>query len=153
MNSFFNTTKIVAALGLAAATFAVASPALACDGYCQPTNPPSMSPAMTEWNILGSAGTAGVAAAVHEGQQGFSMADKLGGSTVDIILNAQGDGCPGGCGTSTFSFKGTAFENANAAAAAFSEGSGVQSAVSNMTRVDAMVGYKITFPSVGTAGQ
>ncbi len=135
--NFRSFPRTLAAAALATLAFASA-PAFAqyestCSG-CTPNTGSGLT-------IHGFAGTAGTALSVFEGQKGFAKVTKEGSSTMDIILNAAGNGCPGGCGESNYTVQGSAYEKATAIGAAFSRGSGVQAGVSNMTSAEAMIGF------------
>jgi hypothetical protein len=133
------------AFAVAAAAFALATPASAqtCSGCTTPS--PSMG-----LTISGVSAFGGNGASVFEGQSGFGKVTKQGGATMDITLGANGGACPGGCGDSTYTVQGRAFEQVNAMGAALSRGAGIQAGVANTGRAEALVGFtKNVIPATG----
>ena len=125
---------------IALAAFAVSAPALAqfSGTTCSGCTPPSVG---TGLNLTGLAGTSGTAITLFEGPNGSGKVNSDGSSSMDIVLNAAGSACPGGCEEASYTVNGKARQLSTAIGAASSRVPGVQAGVSSLTSAQAIVGF------------
>ena len=138
--NFRSFTSRTIALAAFAALVSVSAPALAQYGgtTCSGCTPPSVG---TGLNLTGLAGTSGTAITLFEGPNGSGKVNSDGSSSMDIVLNAAGSACPGGCEEASYTVNGKARQLSTAIGAASSRVPGVQAGVSSLTSAQAIVGF------------